>query len=384
MIIKRTPEDFVVEEIPEFRLIEHSDYAVYKLKKINFTTNDAIEIVARRAHTLPKNIKFAGNKDKNATTTQYISIYKNSDPKALSIKENILELDFIGFTEEPISLGCLKGNRFEIVVSAIKDHTTPPSVKFLVPNYFDEQRFSEKNTDIGMALLKKDFKKASEIILLSEGHYEDRVKEHLQTFPADYVGAIRKIPKKILLLFIHSVQSYIFNTVLCQLLKDFADKTADSSLNSQNSILNPLLNPISYYEIPYSKGNFIFYTNLEDYYRLASELDKANQDITSITNYQLNQQLTLIGFDKTDNLSAAILKTLNLSQRDFIIKAIPDLTVEGDLRPMFSEVTGFREEIMYDNIYDKTIHSDKNKIIKFCFSLNKGSYATIVIKNLCI
>ena len=99
---------------------------------------------------------------------------------------NNITHDFLG---NPISLGDLNGNRFIITV---RDITKKPFEKSEFINYFGEQRFGKHNVEIGIAILKKDFKKASSLI----DYFF--VQEHLKQKPNDYVGAIQKVPFKIL------------------------------------------------------------------------------------------------------------------------------------------------------------------------------------------
>ena len=44
--------------------------------------------------------------------------------------------------------------------------------------------------------------------------YERMLLEYLARFPDNYANAIRKLPRSISLMFIHSVESYIFNKEL--------------------------------------------------------------------------------------------------------------------------------------------------------------------------
>ena len=79
-----------------------------------------------------------------------------------------------------------------------------------------------------------------------------------------------------------------------------------------------------------------------------------------------------MGFDTNimQTVIAEQMKSLDITQRDFIIKAIPELTMEGTTRECFAQVEGFSSEKLDE------------KTIKIKFSLPKGSYATIVVKAL--
>ena len=203
-LIKQKPEDFIVNEITNLDLKENGLYSIFLLKKTNYTTEAAIQKIAQKLNIPRKAIGYAGNKDKIAITTQYISI-KDINIKELELKDISLELK--GYLDSPISLGNLEGNEFEIVVIT-KDK--PKKIEKMI-NYFGEQRFSNNNKDIGYAILKKDFKKAAELILKNTGEQEYQLKERLSKNPTDFVGALRQIPMKILTLYINSYQSYLCN-----------------------------------------------------------------------------------------------------------------------------------------------------------------------------
>jgi len=340
MLIKKFPEDFIVEEIPDFEIVEQGEYAVYRLKKTNLNTEHAIELVCEILRTSRSSINYAGTKDKNAVSTQYISIHKNKGKSG--IERPNLHMEFVGFCEEPLSLGSLKGNKFQITVRELSDDEKKIFEKNMnsgskIPNYFDEQRFSQNNLEIGISIIKKDFKKASELIQESFGHNENFVRTHLEKDQKDYVGAIRMMPKKILSMYIHSVQSYLYNHALSELLKEYAS-----------------LKNIAYKEIPYSNGQMIFYQRPEDYKQVPVD------------------GLQLVGFDTTilSRYIAEKLKELQIEQRDFIIRALPDMSVEGSTRKCFVDI----EYFSFEYIDEKTL--------KLSFNLPKGSYATIFIKAL--
>jgi len=50
--------------------------------------------------------------------------------------------------------------------------------------------------------------------------YEKKMLFHLAKYPKDYAGALRKIPKKILTLYVHAYQSHLFNEGLKQAIHE--------------------------------------------------------------------------------------------------------------------------------------------------------------------
>jgi tRNA pseudouridine13 synthase len=331
MIIKKHPEDFIVEEIPAFDLKDNGQYGIYKMTKKSLNTEEAISIIVRRFGIDRRKIKYAGTKDRNAVTMQYISI---QDKRQFNGKEENLELRYIGRSEDPLSLGTLQGNRFEIIARELSnaEMTTFTSHKQdqvqNIPNYFDEQRFSKHNFEIGLSILKGKFNEGAQLLVQSTNNKE--FHEHIQKNPKDLIGAIRRLPTKILSMYIHSVQSYIFNEALSRKLKE-----SDC------------------YAVKYSLGTFIF--PLEESEFLSSA-----------------PPIPLVGFDyDQSNIDVnKIMQELDLVPKNFIIRSIPELSAETSMRNAFTTVSDFSSETIDD------------QTIKLRFSLQKGSYATIVVKGL--
>ena len=194
--IKEKPEDFIVNEIPTPKN-KGGEYSYYLLKKKGMNTLDAVHKIAKRLKIKEKNIGFAGLKDKQAITTQYITI-KNG-PEKLEVEG--INIEYIGKVDKTIFTGDLEGNEFEIIVKS--DNEIKKKENFV--NYYGEQRFGKNNVEIGRALIKRDYKQAVSLI----DDYE--VKEHIENYPNDYVGAIRKVKKRILIFYVHAYQSYLWN-----------------------------------------------------------------------------------------------------------------------------------------------------------------------------
>ncbi|MBT7902380.1 tRNA pseudouridine(13) synthase TruD [Candidatus Woesearchaeota archaeon] len=337
--LKQIPEDFIVEEIANLKLVPKGKFLIYEMKKKDCNTVHAIEQLAKHLKVPLKFIGFAGSKDRHAVTTQFISVKKarpNFQFLLDQFSSDLISLDLIGEADEPLSLGDLETNRFVITVRNLTDDDTNKIQSFKpdqIENYFDEQRFSEKNPLIGIEVLKGNFKEVCDLC------DEYCCRDHLKKQSKDFVGAFKRIPMKIRLMYIHAFQSLLFNRALQQL--------------TEEQTKNPTLTK-------YSFGTFAFST----------------QD--TIT----EQNLPLIGFasefetGKINELFTSYLKEYDITLRDFAIRSIPALSCEGDLRPAYFKVSGFEYELMDDDL-----NSDKKKIV-LKFILPKGSYATIVIKKI--
>ncbi|MBU0666312.1 MAG: tRNA pseudouridine(13) synthase TruD [Nanoarchaeota archaeon] len=318
--IKQLPEDFFVREIPNKDFKKKGTFAVFLLKKTNYTTEKAIQTICTSLIVQRKHVGYAGIKDRNAITEQYISIL---NAKSKNLELNDIKLQFQGYLSEPISLGDLKGNYFEIVIRNLEKEQTINSINY-VPNYFDEQRFSKNNVQIGRYILKRDFKNAVLEMLKSNGDYEKKVAAYLKDHDKDYVGALRRVPKKILLLFVHAYQSYLFNITIKKYLKECLK-----------------------------------------------------------TKQKENQDIPLIGFgmeipnQKIEKIITDLMNEENITTRDFIIREIPELSSEGGFRKLFAEI----QDLTIGTKEKDELNKGKYKL-KVAFSLSKGSYATIVIKEL--
>ena len=117
--IKFKPEDFLVEEIPCREFKEKGRYLILKMAKKNYNTEDAVQQISKKLKIPRKNIGYAGTKDRKAITKQYISIQQASKERIQGLEIKDINLEFIGYSEAPLSLGELEGNKFTITIRNI-------------------------------------------------------------------------------------------------------------------------------------------------------------------------------------------------------------------------------------------------------------------------
>lgn len=324
--IKQMPEDFFVKEISSLRLDPNGQYSYFVLKKKNYNTLRAIEKIAASLNISPKRIGFAGNKDKNAVTQQIISI-KDGKKDFDKLKLKDIQLEHLGKGNEEIYIGSLKGNEFAVTIrnltrKEIKNFEEKIKEGILMPNYFGAQRFSKNNILIGKAIIQKNFSETIDLILESNSDFNESIKLHLKSRKNDFVGALKIIPLKLLKLYIHSYQSYLFNETLGQYIK--------SAKNSNLHIKNKKIPIIGF----------------------STELAK----------------------DGIGKLAEKIMKDEKIAARDFIVRAIPDLSSEGSEREIFIKIKDFK--IIKK---DKDELNENNQKLVAHFSLPKGCYATVLI-----
>ena len=221
--IKEKPEDFVVKEVLKLDKKKIGNYSYFLLKKENWNTMDIVRVLSKKLGI--KDVRYAGLKDKKAITEQYISVRGG---KNIRLKIKDVEIKKMGEGDEPIKLGQLEGNKFKIVVRNLTDKRNLNINR--MENYFDSQRFSNKNVRIGRALLKRDYKELSKLL---------EVKNKEEVF---------KFDRKLLRFALNSYQSYVFNEVL------------ERCLNNKNKIKKlPLINFDTEFE---NKEIERFYSNI--------------------------------------------------------------------------------------------------------------------------
>jgi tRNA pseudouridine13 synthase len=325
--IKSKPEDFVVEEQINLHIDDSGDYAYFWLRKRGYTTVRALEKIAGFLGCRLREIGFAGNKDKEAVTKQAISIKdpgrRIGEKRFERFNSAELSLEYIGRGKAQICLGELEGNRFDIVVRECGK--APSAVKQFI-NYFDDQRFSETNKEVGKAIMKGELKKACELINAKE------VAEHLSENPNDYVGAMKKLPLKIRIMHIHAYQSWIWNETVKEYI---ATKHKDTVTAS------------------YSLGELVF---------PAGEIAQETIPLAGFGAENCNSDV--------DPIINKIMKNEMIAERDFIIKSMPEISAEGGKRELVAEVKGLKMEKIDDKTY------------RLKFFLPKGCYATMAVKRM--
>jgi tRNA pseudouridine13 synthase len=370
-IIKQIPEDFVVQEQTSLQITSETigfPYAVFILRKKEMTTEDAVQAIVRILGIRRKAIGIAGIKDRNAITEQYISILHPDKKKLASIVHKKFMMTYVGQLNKPISLGDLIANHFEIVVrnlDADDINRFDENLKLLqkndcmVPNYFDEQRFSSNNLVVGKLILRKEFQKALALILENEKQknsaLHDALAQHLEHAPNDFVGALKTLPKKNLQLYIHAVQSYLFNETLKEwLLRDqpqHQKKKSKQPLKKRKDLQVRI--------VPYSLGEFLFPAELREH-----------------------RSLEIVGFGseysgKEKEIIQALLKRESLSLQDFVVRQIPEISGYGTQRESHCKIS----TVDSTNPESDELNDGKKKMV-LRFELPKGAYATIVVKYL--
>ena len=303
----------------------------FVMYKENLDTNSALNVIQRkcgwggggrgggrggrmRQHSL--RLGFAGMKDKRGVTTQFVTMPARSSVKnlirAVNSRESncdngqvggghtdsggvsVLRIGSFVYTDEDLRLGRLLGNRFDVVLRNVvvpndSDRaTTKETLKQAAEsmgtagfiNYFGVQRFGKYGDThlVGIAMLKKDFAKAVDIIMqpkpderentsLARMDWKERfsqlpdgapdtakaeaeqacakriVKEFgrfmnneiailrsLALYPLDYKRAISSVTKTMRMMFVHALQSLLFNNAATFRIQQLGNEVVEGDL----------------------------------------------------------------------------------------------------------------------------------------------------------
>lgn len=211
--IKHVPEDFVVNEVSTIKPTDTGKFLYFRMHKRNYDTLTALKRVGDALHLPSSSLSCAGIKDKRAVTEQVCSIRGRAKQALDRLDLKDIAVEFLGYGMEPVHVGNLEGNEFTIVVRNI-EQKPEPKTKFR--NLFGEQRFSKTNAEVGRCIVKRDFQKAAELI----AEQNDKLREKMNMNSNDWVGALRQVPRKLLLIFVHAYQSLLWNRAALKTEKD--------------------------------------------------------------------------------------------------------------------------------------------------------------------
>ncbi len=268
--VKETPTDFRVTEQPGITPEPiDADPGAYPFLVVEATatdrdTHDLLASLAAAMDIHPQQIAVSGTKDANAVTTQWLTINKVEPADLVEIAG--VDLAVVGRYGRQLEFGDHEGNTFEVVVrnasnpdriGDITEELTTEDGAISFPNYFGHQRFGIRrvNThEIGRHLLAADYESAvTSYLTESSAHEPERTRQAREDIasalvdgdttaaldatpgylhhekrmlnvlveegPEAYQAAFEALPWSLQHLFIHAVQSYVFNEVVSERLR---------------------------------------------------------------------------------------------------------------------------------------------------------------------
>ena len=381
-------------------------YTTFNLTKINRDTFDAVRKLSKALNVPYSSIHYSGLKDKQAISVQKISIRGNYIKELKTLKIRDLFVRNIYPSKKPVKLGSHLGNHFTITMRNLENiknfrQRIAKSLKFLntcgFPNYFGLQRFGTYRPNshiVGRLILKGDYENAfKEYVsttystesdesrrVRSDFRKDGDLKKAFDNFPRilkyertmiqfllenkmDYQGAIETLSKDLIRLLISSFQSYLFNRMLSTRVKKgislFKPVKGDviSILDDSNGNITQV--------------KYIYGGKYDKFLNKALKLDRAIvvlPIIGSTTNLDKFPLMKTIFKDlcKLENIDPKIFID-NIDRNDFK-GAIRSMTI----KPHGLKLVEFTDDELNEGKIKVTIE----------FSLQKGSYATMLLREL--
>lgn len=158
--LRAQPEDFCVHEWLGFEADGEGDHMLLRVRKQSANTFWVAKQLARIAQVHPRDVGYAGLKDRDAIAEQSFTV-----PLRSAIGEAWLGVSGEGFEvvsasrhRRKLKRGALRGNRFEIVLRefagdrAALEERLHTIAQYGVPNYFGPQRFGREGSNLRTAM----------------------------------------------------------------------------------------------------------------------------------------------------------------------------------------------------------------------------------------
>ena len=421
-IYKHTYKDFIVREVTKegeilrikdisaksyFSSDENDGFTEFNLVKINKEPFKAFNLIASALNVPMSHLSYSGLKDRCSISVQKVSIKGNHMEKLNNLKLRNIFINNISPSRRSIKLGSNKGNHFTVIIRNIdndidvemrilKVFETLSNKGFL--NYYGLQRFGtfRPNSHIiaKHILLNEHENVFNELVLntySSESiesqlvrnklrkdgnmdwaytnfpkslNYERMMIHHLIDHEKDFKGSVQKIPSYLKKLLFSSFQSYFFNKMLT-----FRIKQGISPFEPVNGDVIIILDD--------DKGEltsikYIYGGKYDKFLKEAIHLNRAYIVIplvgydTKMDEYPLMNKFFEDVLDE-EKIDSTIFKSELFRQYEF----------KGAHRAMIIKLSDAKIlEVSKDDIFQ-----DKQKV-KIEFSLPRGSYATMVLREL--
>lgn len=205
-VIKESPDDFVVTEIPAYEPCGSGEHVYLTIEKRGITTLEAIRRIARELQVPERDIGYAGMKDSIGVTRQTVSLQRvRPEDVAGRNLDGVMVLSAVRHGNK-LKLGHLKGNRFRIVVRGVNAAAAEIAAAVIavltergVPNFFGYQRYGAQGNShlIGAAMLQQDWRGAVDrLIGEPEAVRDEEWRMAIEAYrQGDVAGALRIMPR---------------------------------------------------------------------------------------------------------------------------------------------------------------------------------------------
>jgi tRNA pseudouridine13 synthase len=399
-MLKRRPEDFVVDEIsrmpppdPEGR------FTIAKITSENWETNRLVKQMAHYLGISRHRISFAGTKDKRAITSQLMCFEAPLEAVA-AISMHQVRVENAYRSRKNLTIGDLIGNTFQIKVRECRLSGASLSEAIMethgalqkvggFPNFFGVQRFGSLRPIthiVGRHIVRGEFEEACLAYAANPVEHESpearearqflqdtkdyagalrlfprplmferTVVAHLAQNPGDFTGAIMALPRNLQMMFVHAYQAFLFNRILSERIRRGM----------------PIDAPV--------EGDVVLPTDkdgLPDHDKHVP-VTRFNLDLvaTQVRNRRASVSAVLFGSESVlaegepGEIERLIIGQEGISKADFVVPRIPECSSRGSRREIVARYWDFS-------------HSVEGDVLETSFSLGKGCYATCLLREI--
>ncbi len=157
--LRASPEDFRVDEVPAYVPSGAGPHLYLRVEKRGRTTRDALRVLARALGVAERDAGYAGLKDRDAVTTQWLSFPVAKDPDPAALEAPGLRVLEVSRHANKLRAGHVRANRFSIAVAGgdlLRARAAAGALAARgLPNFFGPQRFGTegRNAEVGKAIL---------------------------------------------------------------------------------------------------------------------------------------------------------------------------------------------------------------------------------------
>ena len=384
--LKVSPDDFKVEEsLGGFEVVKEWEPGLLPLYRVEKRGMDTFHLQRELADVLKSRVSFAGMKDKRAVSVQYATPTSSRAERPPSVEKGEFRAVLVGFVKRPVSHGAISANRFEIVLrdccDEIEDRVEEAfglAASGRLPNFYGLQRFGGTGGlthRVGREIVRGRFEDATRILLceprdtddaraaeareaLASGRYreggallsrgqdvERMVARRLADQREDRSWGLRAVPIGLRKLYTQAYQSYLFNRTLSLAIRRGLDISRLEAGDNWGEV--------SADRLVLGKVHGV----------------KEPQAVGAVPLVQL------VGFayrnygSRFDGCAEEVMAEEGVSARDFFVKEMQEVSVEG----------GFRRPHM---VVADPSHELQSGAERLRFTLSRGQYATVLVREM--
>ncbi|WP_103640511.1 tRNA pseudouridine(13) synthase TruD [Campylobacter concisus] len=159
----KNSDDFVVREIPLYEFSGDGEHLIVEISKKDMTTQEALHVLSEVTGAKMRDFGYAGLKDKQGMTTQFISMPRKFESNLANFSHEKIKILSLNVHKNKLRIGHLKGNSFFIRLKKVLPSNAKKLEQAFISidkmgyaNYFGYQRFGKfgDNAETGLEILK--------------------------------------------------------------------------------------------------------------------------------------------------------------------------------------------------------------------------------------